>query len=380
MSSLQKGRHGLSRAAYAGIAVVLVVALASAGYIALTPSTPPVTSTVTAVSTQTVTTSQTTTTKAIRVALIMEGPQLDGSYNQIISTNLAQIVNESKGTVKASYIDNTGPSDIQRVASTYGQQGFDLVVGDANDLGPGMAVVAPQFPKTNFACFGGNVLGSNLGSFVLWANEGGYVAGYLAGQITQTGKVGTIVAFKYQSQIAWTNGYLQGVKRAAQELKRNITVTNGWTSTWTDPALGSQSAKSMLAAGIDVISEDASGPGSGMQTAVQAAYQGAATGPYAMGAFVDQNNLGPFMVASVPWNFKPVLQKMIDQVRSGTFGGQINQYFLHDNAMTLTMSNTVPATIQTKVSDLIGKITRGEVVVPLVPTPDLNPTGTTTVP
>lgn len=380
MSSLRKGRHGLSRLAYAGIIVVIIAVLASASYIALTPATPPVTSTVTSVSTQIVTTSQTTTTRVLRVALIMEGPQLDGSYNQIISTNLAQIVNESKGTVTASYIDNTGPSDVQRVSSTYGQQGYDLIVGDANDLGPGMAVVAPQFPKSDFSVFGGNVLGPNLGSFVLWANEGGYVAGYLAGLLTHTGKVGTIVAFKYQSQVAWTNGYLQGVKKAAQETKQNITVTNGWTSTWTDPAIGSQSAKSMLSAGIDVISEDASGPGSGMQTAVQAAFQGAAVGPYAMGAFVNQNSLGPFMVASVPWNFKPVLQTIIQQVRDGSFGGKITQYFLHDNAMTLTMSNTVPAAVQTKVSALISSIISGQTVVPLVQTPDLNPTGTTTVP
>jgi len=383
-SSRQDARHGISRAGYVGIVVVLVAIVAFAGYATLgggpTTQTTTLVKTQTSVQTTTLVTTASPTVKTIQVALIMEGPELDQSFNQIFSENLHAIVAGSKGTVNATYIDNVGPSDVQRVSSTFAQQGFDLIIGDANDLGPGMSTVASQFPKSNFAVYGGNVLGPNLGSFVLWANEGGYVAGYLAGLMTKTGKVGTIVAFKFQSQIAWTNGYMQGVRRAATELKRNITVINGWTSTWTDPALGLQSANSMLASGVDVISEDASGPGAGMQQAVKAAFKDPSTGPWAMGAFVNQNSLGPFMIGSVPWNVRPALQLTIQQVRDGTFGGKIIQFFLHDGAMTLVMSSTVPSEIQTKVNDLIGSITKGQVVVPLVQTPDLIPTGTITVP
>lgn len=388
-------RRGISRSVYAAVAVVLI-AIIGVGAYAATGAAKTVTSTTTSTATTTVASLSTTTSVStststatvvstsspavIKVALIMEGAQEDGSFNQEISTDLAKIVNSSAGTVTASYIDNVAIADVAQVAGTYAQQGYQLVVGDTNDYAVGFGQAAAQFPHTDFVTEGTSIpLTNNTESFTIWANEGAYVEGYLAAYLTQTNKVGDIVAFKSSSQLAWTNGFIQGVTLGADQLNKTITVTNSWTNTYTDPSTGVTAANALLASGVDFIAEDASAPGSGAQTVVGQAYKNSTVGPFVTGAFTNQNSLGPFVASSTPWDFTTALQTLISQVRSGSFGNQSQNYFLHTGAVSVVLGSDVPPAVASKVNTLIAGIEDGSVVVPLVSSPDLAPSGVITV-
>jgi len=311
----------------------------------------------------------------------MEGAQQDGSFNQAISGDLAAIVTASHGTVNASYIDNVAIANVAQVAGTYAQEGYNLVVGDTNDYAAGFQQAAQQFPKTDFATNGNSMTPTaNAEPYAIWANEAAYVEGYLASYMTHTNKLGDIVASKSSTQLAWTNGFLEGASQGATEQNKTVTITNAWTNTFTDPSVGLQAATVMLSSGVDLIAEDASAPGSGAQSAVATASHNSTGGPWAMGAFTNQNNLGPYMVSSTPWDFTTALQSLISQAQNGTFGNQEAQYFMHTGSVSVVMSSTVPASVAAKVNALIAKINAGTQVIPLVTSPDLMPSGTATVP
>lgn len=340
------------------------------------------TSTVASVSTTTSTTTvaSTSTPSVIKVALIMEGAQEDGSFNQEISTDLGKIVNSSDGTVAASYIDNVAIANVAQVAGTYAQQGYQLVVGDTNDYAVGFGQAAAQFPHTDFVTEGTSIpLTSNTESYTIWANEAAYVEGYLGAYITHTDKLGDIVASKSSSQLAWTNGFIQGATLGADQLNKTITITNSWTNTFTDPSVGVTAANALLSSGVDFIAEDASAPGSGAQTVVGQDYVNSTVGPFVTGAFTNQNSLGPYVISSTPWDFTTALQTLITQVQAGTFGNQTQNYFLHTGAVSVVLGSGVPPTVAAKVDTLIAGIEDGSIVVPLVSSPDLAPTGLVTV-
>jgi basic membrane protein A and related proteins len=394
-TSSPHARRGVSRAAYAVVGVVLIAIIGVGAYIGTTSgnvttvtstsvststavSTSVLTSTAvsTSVSTSTATVTSAATPQAIKVALVMEGAQEDGSFNQEISTDLSNIVNASNGLISASYIDNVAIASAAQVAGTYAQQGYQLVVGDTNDYAVGFGQAAAQFPHTDFVTEGGSIpLTSNTESYTIWANEAAYVEGYLAAYLTHTDKVGDIVAEKSNPQLAWTNGFYQGLTLGADQLNKTITVTNSWTNSYTDPSTGVTAANALLSSGVDFIAEDASAPGSGAQSVVGQAYVNSTVGPFATGAFTNQNSLGPYIVSSTPWDFTTALQTVISQVQDGTFGNQTQNYFLHTGAVSVVLSSTVPPAVAAKVNTLIAEIKDGSVVVPLVPSPDLVPSG-----
>jgi basic membrane protein A and related proteins len=393
--SSSHSRSGVSQVAYGAVAVVLIAVIGVGAYVATTPggvktitSTSVSTSTAvstsvltsTAVSTSIATVTSSPPSQAVKIALVMEGAQEDGSFNQEISADLSNIVNASNGLITASYIDNVAIASAAQVAGTYAQQGYQLVVGDTNDYAVGFGQAAAQFPHTDFVTEGGSIpLTANTESYTIWANEAAYVEGYLAAYLTHTGKVGDIVAEKSNPQLAWTNGFFQGLTLGADQLNKTITITNSWTNSYTDPSTGVTAANALLASGVDFIAEDASAPGSGAQSVVGQDYINSTVGPFATGAFTNQNGLGPYMVSSTPWDFTTALQTLIAQVQGGTFGNQTQNYYMHTGAVSVVLSSTVPPAVAAKVNALIAKIDDGSLVVPLVPSPDLVPSGVATV-
>jgi basic membrane protein A and related proteins len=389
--SSRQARSGLSGVAYGAVAVVLIVIIGVGAYVATTSgdvktvtstsvSTSTAFSTSVSTSTSTATVTSTPTPQSIKVALVMEGAQEDGSFNQEISTDLSNIVNASNGLIAASYIDNVAIASAAQVAGTYGQQGYQLVVGDTNDFAVGFGQAAAQFPHTDFVTEGGSIpLTANTESYTIWANEAAYVEGYLAAYLTHTDKVGDIVAEKSNPQLAWTNGFYQGLTLGADQQNKTITITNSWTNSYTDPSTGVTAADALLASGVDFIAEDASAPGSGAQSVVGQAYVNSTVGPFATGAFTNQNSLGPYIVSSTPWDFTTALQTVISQVQDGTFGNQTQNYYLHTGAVSVVLSSTVPPAVAAKVNALLAEIEDGSVVIPLVPSPDLVPSGVATV-
>jgi basic membrane protein A len=356
---LLKSRNAVSRSV-AAIIAILIIAVAAAAYITTLSQAPP---------TGVTTTTTSSTAAPLRIALIMEGPAQDKSWNQFHSETLQKLVQESQGKITSEFADNVNTADFVRVATDFANRGFDLIVGDSNNFQQGGLQVADSFPNTKFAIFGAFEFRPNLVGYTTWPHEGAYLAGYLGGLTTKTGKLGVVVAFKFASQLVYWNGFVAGAAAAAKERNTTITVSPAWTGTWTDPTKGAEAARAFFDNGVDYIAHDASGPGAG---ALQAAKE---KNIPAVGAFVDESYVGPNVVTSVLFRFDGPLQAMLRDIRDGKFGGKSYDFTMRDGAIDLApISSQIPQAIRDKVDAKKQGILQGLVRVPFVPDRELSGT------
>ena len=131
------------------------------------------------------------------------------------------------------------------------------------------ANVARAYPGTHFAIvdvvyssYPANLRGINFAS-----DEAGYLAGTLAGLMTQSDVVGTIGGMPIPPVDLFLTGYRNGARHANHGVKMLVTYTNDFTR----PDLGAQAAQAMMAQGADVIFPAAGPTGNGaLLTATQA--------------------------------------------------------------------------------------------------------------
>jgi basic membrane protein A len=132
-------------------------------------------------------------------------------------------------------------------------------VDDANSLCIGVGFLtsnpirnaAESNPGTYFATvdFAYDTYPDNLRGITFASDEAGYVAGTLAGLMTQSDVVGSIGGMSIPAVDLFVDGYRNG----AQCANPGVTVMISYTNDFGNPSLGAQKAQAMIAQGADVI-------------------------------------------------------------------------------------------------------------------------------
>ena len=155
---------------------------------------------------------------------------------------------------------------------------------------------------TTFESYGPNVRG-----LIFPPEEAAYLAGTLAGLMTESGVVGGIGGWQIPSVEAFLVPYRNGAQRADGA----VTVPISYTGTFGDPLLGAQVAQEMMGGGADVIFAAAGPTGNGaILTATQ-------SGAWAIGVDNDQY-LTVFMSGTVPGSDK-LLSSAVKMIDIGVF-------------------------------------------------------------
>jgi basic membrane protein A len=80
-------------------------------------------------------------------------------------------------------------------------------------------------------------------------NETGFLAGTLAGLITESDVIGAIGGFP----VPVVEGYIEGYRNGGQQANLNVSVSVVYTQDFADPAKGQQAAMDLINQGVDVI-------------------------------------------------------------------------------------------------------------------------------
>ena len=124
--------------------------------------------------------------------------------------------------------------------------------------------------------------GDNYVGLLFREDQGGFLAGAMAGLLTESGTVGVVGGREdVPPVVRLVNGYEQGAKYVAEENGEEINVQHTYNQSFTDKAKGRSDAEQMLGDGADVIFGAGGQTGSG---GVQAAVE---TGAWGIG--VDQD-------------------------------------------------------------------------------------------
>lgn len=297
--------------------------------------------------------------------IIGQGGLGDQSYNDLAYQGFKRALKETsiEGKPVESKDVVAQASDILRRAA---DAEFGLVLDLEYSHGQPMVDVAKDYPDTTFAILNQVQKGDNIVSVLFQEQEGSYLAGMLAAEVTTDTSIkgindkpviGVIGGTKSAGIDKFIVGYIQGAKA----VNPNIEVKVAYSNTFGDPAIGAQMAKAMYEAGADIIFQVAGGTGIGV---IQAAKE---TGHYAIGVDSDQDSLAPGNVlTSMVKRTDVAVENVVKAYATGEkLGGKILAFGLKENGVDLspmTYTKTlIPAAVikaveQAKADIISGKI------------------------
>ena len=236
----------------------------------------------------------------LKVAMLTSGPINDDGWNQSAYDGLMAL---GEARAEIANTENVAQADQLDLIRSYGDQGFDIIIGHGFEYGDALLEAAEEYPDVSFIQIGGIAdNGKNIVSYVFVPGEGGYIAGVLAGHMSPTGKIGGIGAIEIPAIAADFNGFAQAAKTINPAIGD---VPVAYTGSWVDIPKAKEAAIAQIDSGIDLILADGDNANIG---AIEAAAENGSV--YAIGWTRDQSHLAPDIVLT------SVLQR-VDNILTG---------------------------------------------------------------
>ena len=195
----------------------------------------------------------------------------DGTFNQYAYEGL-KAAEECFG-IESNVIETANTADYENNLSTILEDDPDAVVTVGFLLAEGTKKFAKQNPKVNF--IGVDQFqpdyGKNYVGVLFREDQGGFLAGAMAGLLTESGTVGVIGGLESVPPVVrLVNGFSQGAKYIAEQDGEEINVLETYNESFTDKAKGRSDAEQFLGEGADVVFGAGGQTGSGgVQAAVE---------------------------------------------------------------------------------------------------------------
>lgn len=303
--------------------------------------------------------------------IVVDGPINDESFNQSAWEGMKMA--EKENGWKVSYREPKGPSEYLSAFNTFIDQGDQIIFGGGFRLEEETFKQSLENPSIKFVSIDGNVrenLPSNFMIADFAVQNASFLAGYLASQMSETGKIGFIGGIKGAIIDMFDYGFQSGVYYGNP--KAQIVVR--YSESFTDASKGKSLGALMLSQGVDVIFHAASVSGNGMIEAVREKQQeldkeGSERHVWAIGVDMDQYNLAPEVIlASVVKRVDLVTYEILKEFKEDSifYGGEVKTYGLLGDFVGLseTSSIHVPSEVLEKVSFVKEKVEMGEIIVP----------------
>jgi basic membrane lipoprotein Med (substrate-binding protein (PBP1-ABC) superfamily) len=236
--------------------------------------------------------------------------QIEEPWDGVIHTALQ--AEADAGRIDYKFVDDIGYSgDMEltlREVSEIDQP--DIIFGDAFGNEEAVRSVAADYQDIAFVFgSGGGPANPNFSVFDNWIHEPAFLAGMLAGGLTETGVVGVVGGIPVPEVNRITNAFIAGAQETNPEVEAKVSFINSWFN----PAAAKEAALAQIDAGADVLYAERFG-------VIEAADE---KGLIAIGNMSDQSSLAPeSVVTSVTWNMTPTAEYIIDQVAGGTYTAQ----------------------------------------------------------
>jgi basic membrane lipoprotein Med (substrate-binding protein (PBP1-ABC) superfamily) len=291
-----------------------------------------------------------------KVALLTPGSISDAGWNAMAYEGLTAIAEELDCEVANREATDAKIKDAMR---SYAQKDFDLVIGHGYEYNePGVAMAA-LFPSTVFVSGSGGKTAENAGAFRFYLEQGFYLAGYMAGKMSKTGKVAA-VGFNSIPSIKST---FRAFAAGAQAADPDIEVIEPPMGLDDDLAKFKQATLAAIEYGADFVIHQANDRAQGVFDACKE------RGVYAIGANADQNaNESGAVIASAVIIARPAYVELAKQVKEGTYRGDVVLRGMAEGTIDFvvnpTMEPRLPAGLAAELATLKEKIRTGALVVP----------------
>lgn len=243
----------------------------------------------------------------LRVAAVFETPIEEPWVNQI---HVALQKAEEELGIEYTWSESVKSADFARVMREYAEGDYDLIMGDSFGAERIARRVARDYPDTAFT-FGSGIgpAEPNFAVFDNWIHEPAYLAGMIAGRLTENNTVGAVAAMTIPEVNRLCNAFCTGAKEVNPDVKCKFSFIGSFF----DPPKAKEAALAQIDQGVDVIYAERFG-------VIEAA---AEKGIPAIGNMSDQWELAPeTVVTSVVWDMWPTVKQVISVVEAGVFTSQ----------------------------------------------------------
>lgn len=270
---------------------------------------------------------------------------------------------EAEGEIELEVTTNA-PQDtagVTRVLAQYAQGGTELLLAHSTWQDAAFDV-AEQFPDVNIATFAFE-LKENVAILEEPIYEAAYLAGILAGGITESNTIGGSAG----QDVPLCRAELEAFEAGAKRLNDQVKMIDTYIGDWNDAAKGKQATEAQIDQGADVVIACGGGPATGMAQAIK---QGNISG---FGYVGNMDSQAPEnMVGSVIYNLEPYFKAAVEDVRGGTFRpAKRYEFGLADGGVDLQLNDgyaakEIPADVMEEMEKVKEQIMSGEFEVPYV--------------
>jgi basic membrane protein A and related proteins len=303
--------------------------------------------------------------QTFRVGLVTDiGGIDDRSFNFLANQGLEQARDELG--VEIRLVQSQSDADYIPNLTSLAEDGYDLIISVGFLMGEVTEQVAREFPDVNFAIvdFAYEDTPDNLAGLLFKEQETGYLAGYLAGLVTQSDLDRTndqnVVSSVGGQKIPPVDRFIAGFQAGAAAASEGAQTPNAYSQDFVAQDKCKEIALDQIANGSDVVFQVAGGCGLG---ALDAADE---QGVWGVGVDADQSGLGDHILTSAMKRVDRAVFLTIEALVNGRFeGGGATVFGLEEDGVGLgEISDQVPQEMIDRVEEIRQQIIDGEIEIP----------------
>jgi basic membrane protein A len=268
--------------------------------------------------------------EAFRIAVVAPSAQNDLAFTQ----SMVDAVNAlgENHIIDVEITDGTFVvEDAAAAIRGYAEDGFDLVIAHGSQYGSSLQEIAPDFPEVAFAW--GTAADTfdldNVSAYTVRADQGGYVLGTVAAQLSESGVIGVVGPIEVGDAKLYVDGFVNGV--AAQDPAVEVNVN--YIESFSDVALAAEAATTHITNGADALTGTA-------QMVVGATGVASKEGVPWFGTQSNQTALGEdIVVASQVYHWEILLEEMLASIEGGSLGGEVYTATLENGGLTIEFND-----------------------------------------
>jgi basic membrane protein A len=184
------------------------------------------------------------------VGLVTDAGRIDdGTFNQYAYEGLMQAAEEHG--LDPQVIETELPDEVEPNVRRLIDQGCNLVITVGARSGPKVEQLAMRYPEVRFVIVDHEPLpeSRNVTGLLFAEDQAGFLAGALAGLVTEAERVGFIGGL----DIAPVRKFQRGFKHGLAHTNRRAEVLETTTESFTDRAAGNEAARELVGHGADVV-------------------------------------------------------------------------------------------------------------------------------
>jgi basic membrane protein A len=254
--------------------------------------------------------------------------------------------------VETAYVELVaeGP-DSARVIRDFAEKGYDIIFATSFGYMDSVIEVAADYPETYFEHCTGYETDTNVGIYDGRGYQGWYLAGIVAGKMTEKNVLGYIAPHPIPEVVRNMNAFALG----ARSVNPDAEVHPIWIFDWVNPPKEREAAEALFDLGTDVIARESD--------STEADKLAQEKGIYVIGYNSDvarEQSPDAFLTAPI-WHWDVFYKQAVEDVANGTWSNEPVWWGMADGIMSLApIADFVPQEVKDLVEQEQARILSGE--------------------